>query len=82
MSQSTANGLRGGVRIFLHDLHPCIFLVQHFVPSSDSHAVIPWGRFRGLRPDLLNATRAGAEGGTGRASKFWDWCEVQVQEYL
>ncbi|KAG8165625.1 hypothetical protein KVR01_004177 [Diaporthe batatas] len=44
--------------------------------------VIPWGRFRALRPDLLNATKSAAEGGTGGVRKFWDWCEEQVKAYL
>lgn len=61
---------------------PYTCLIQHIAPHADSHAVIPFGRFRALRPDLPNATKSEAEGGTGGVSKFWDWCEEQVKEYL
>lgn len=57
-------------------------LVQHLDPHADSQAVIPFGRFGALRPDLPNATKTEAEGGTGGVSKFWEWCEEQVKEYL
>ncbi|KAF3766605.1 NAD(P)-binding protein [Cryphonectria parasitica EP155] len=44
--------------------------------------IIPFGRFYPLRPDLPKATKTEAEGGTGGVSKFWEWCEDQVKEYL
>jgi retinol dehydrogenase-12 len=45
-------------------------------------AVIPFGRFHPLRPDLLNATKSGVEGGTAGCRKFWDWTENEVHQYL
>ena len=44
--------------------------------------VVPWGRFAPLRKDLEESGKSEAEGGTGVASKFWDWTEEQVKPYL
>ena len=44
--------------------------------------VIPFGRIYPLRPDLINATKSEAEGGTGGAYKLWEWSENQVRQYL
>ncbi|KAI0012550.1 hypothetical protein F4779DRAFT_625868 [Xylariaceae sp. FL0662B] len=35
-----------------------------------------------VREDLLEATKPKAEGGNGNASRFWEWCEEQVKEFL
>ncbi|KAI1851794.1 hypothetical protein JX265_013151 [Neoarthrinium moseri] len=43
--------------------------------------VIPFGRIYPIRKDLVDATKTEAEGGTGGASKFWEWCEEQVSPY-
>jgi retinol dehydrogenase-12 len=45
-------------------------------------AVIPFGRFAPLRPDLVKATKPEEEGGNGNAQKFWEWNEEQVKSYL
>ncbi|ORY71964.1 putative short-chain dehydrogenase [Pseudomassariella vexata] len=44
--------------------------------------VIPWGRLHPLRPDLPQATKLASEGGTEGTSKFWDWNEEQIKQYL
>ncbi|KAK4207439.1 putative estradiol 17 beta-dehydrogenase [Rhypophila decipiens] len=44
--------------------------------------VAPFGRVYPLRSDLVQATMAETEGGTGGTSKFWDWVEQQVKAYL
>lgn len=45
--------------------------------------VIPWGRFKPVRADLLAASRSTTEpGGTGTAEKFWEWTEEQIRKYL
>lgn len=36
----------------------------------------------GQRSDLVAATRSVNEGGSGRASEVYEWCEKQVAEYL
>ncbi|KAI1350560.1 hypothetical protein F5Y01DRAFT_305230 [Xylaria sp. FL0043] len=36
----------------------------------------------GQRSDLLLALRTPAEGGSGRASQLYDWCEATVEEFL
>ena len=51
--------------------------------SANGAYVLPWGRVAGtLREDLLLAQRSEGEGGTGVAARFWDWCEVQVADYV
>ena len=43
---------------------------------------IPWARWHpALRKDILKSLKSEKEGGTGEASKFWDWCEHIVSEY-
>jgi retinol dehydrogenase-12 len=44
--------------------------------------VIPWGRLTPIRKDLEAAGKSEAEGGTGIATKFWEWSEEQVKPYL
>ncbi|KAI1320751.1 hypothetical protein F5Y16DRAFT_389574 [Xylariaceae sp. FL0255] len=44
--------------------------------------IVPWGRFMGIRKDLLQASKTKAEGGSGIAADFWDWSEEQVRPYL
>ncbi|KAI0812132.1 hypothetical protein GGR55DRAFT_613635 [Xylaria sp. FL0064] len=44
--------------------------------------IIPWGRVsRNLREDLLQAMKLPEEGGSGRASEFWDFCEQATSKY-
>ena len=44
--------------------------------------MIPWGRFHpSPRKDLIAALKPVAEGGTGEAGDFRDWCERQTAEY-
>jgi retinol dehydrogenase-12 len=35
-----------------------------------------------IRPDLLEASKTEAEGGTGLAKRFWEWHEEQIRPYL
>ncbi|KAJ9155706.1 short-chain dehydrogenase protein [Pleurostoma richardsiae] len=45
--------------------------------------VYPWGRlYKYPRKDIVAGFKPESEGGTGKAMKFWDWCEKQIQEYL
>jgi hypothetical protein len=50
--------------------------------SNPITAVIPWGRFAPLRPDLPKAIKPVEEGGNGNAQKFWEWNEEQIKKYL
>ncbi|PYI07085.1 NAD(P)-binding protein, partial [Aspergillus sclerotiicarbonarius CBS 121057] len=43
--------------------------------------IIPWGRVATWKPSLLEATRSEEEGGTGVASRFYDWCEEQTNAF-
>ncbi|KAI1630769.1 NAD(P)-binding protein [Biscogniauxia mediterranea] len=44
--------------------------------------VLPWGRLSdNLIEDLRNAMRLSEEGGTSRASEFWQFCEEETRDY-
>ena len=72
-------GRRAGVS-HLHGVDLSGNLVGH--RTDISPAVIPWGRFAPLRPDLPNAATPEEEGGNGAARKFWEWNEEQVKHYI
>ncbi|KAI9660957.1 MAG: hypothetical protein M1821_009284 [Bathelium mastoideum] len=45
--------------------------------------IVPWGRLHPApRADLLGALKSREEGGSGRASEFWDWCEGQTKDFI
>ena len=50
--------------------------------SQNGCFVIPWGRVGNLRSDMIKAQKTVAEGGTGEAQKFWDWCERQCKAHM
>ncbi|KAI1292697.1 hypothetical protein F5Y03DRAFT_375382 [Xylaria venustula] len=44
--------------------------------------IIPWGRVsKQLRGDLLQAMKLPEDGGSGRASEFWDFCMEETSKY-
>ncbi|KAH8892089.1 NAD(P)-binding protein [Thozetella sp. PMI_491] len=43
--------------------------------------VIPWGRITPIRQDIHDAGMSDSEGVKGLGSKFWDWCEKQVEPF-
>jgi retinol dehydrogenase-12 len=43
--------------------------------SHNGAFVAPWGRIYESRKDVSVALKSEAEGGTGGAQKFWEWCE-------
>lgn len=51
----------------------------------ENHAtayVIPWGRLHpGVADNLERAVKAAADGGTGRATDFWEFCEEKTKDY-
>ena len=52
----------------------------------ENHAsayVIPFGRLHpGLAGNLESAVRTVADGGTGRATEFWEFCEEKTKDYV
>ncbi|RFU32077.1 hypothetical protein B7463_g4236, partial [Scytalidium lignicola] len=44
--------------------------------------VIPWGRISQIRKDIDDSAIPESEGGSGLATKFWNWCEAEVKIYL
>ncbi|RYO88274.1 hypothetical protein DL766_003714 [Monosporascus sp. MC13-8B] len=44
--------------------------------------VVPWGRIhQNLRADLVEAMMPAGEGGSGRATEFWDFCAEMTRDY-
>jgi retinol dehydrogenase-12 len=50
--------------------------------SQNGCFLVPWGRIGYLRSDMIKAQKSVAEGGTGEAQKFWDWCERQCKAHM
>ncbi|KAG8531235.1 uncharacterized protein KY384_004593 [Bacidia gigantensis] len=44
--------------------------------------VVPWGRIGGFRYGIDKALKSPAEGGTGVADRFFEWCEQQTERYV
>lgn len=79
--------LRPILREAVHGAETYLFMgISESVTLDDAVAgryVIPDGRWHpGQREDLLLALRRKDEGGSGRASDFYDWCEEKVGEFL
>jgi len=49
--------------------------------QNEAQFIIPWGRVGGYRNDIADALRREAEGGTGKAEKFWNWVEKYTAKY-
>ncbi len=45
-------------------------------------AVIPWGRVVDIRQDLRDGAKSQAEGGTGMADIWYEWCLKNVAPYM
>lgn len=43
--------------------------------------VNPWGKVGVPRDDIVESCKSTAQGGSGVAMRFWDWCEKEVAEY-
>ncbi|KAK5160869.1 hypothetical protein LTR04_004422 [Oleoguttula sp. CCFEE 6159] len=50
-------------------------------PAQNGAYIIPWGRFGTFRNDIVPSTRPVAEGGNGKAEKFWEWCDKETRQY-
>lgn len=51
-------------------------------PKDNGKFVIPWGKLGAPRDDIAKSCLGAAEGGTGLASKFWEWSEKEVTAYI
>lgn len=51
-------------------------------PFDSGRYVIPWGRFGSVRDDIALSLKHKEEGGIGKASMFFDFCERETKEYL
>lgn len=50
-------------------------------PALSGSYVLPWGRVGVYRRDIASALRGKADGGTGGAERFWDWCEKETKAF-
>lgn len=44
--------------------------------------IVPWGRFGDVPDHIEKGMKSKAEGGTGAAETFWNWCERETEAYL
>ena len=51
-------------------------------PKDNGKFVVPWGTLGAPRDDIANSCLITTEGGTGLASKFWEWSEKEVAAYI
>jgi hypothetical protein len=51
-------------------------------PSDSGRYVIPWGRFGKIRDDVAQSMKSKEEGGNGKATKFFEYCESLTKGYL
>ncbi|KAJ0425975.1 NAD(P)-binding protein [Aspergillus carlsbadensis] len=56
-------------------------LSPQITASQNGAFIIPWGRFGPIPPQIKKALSPNAEGGTGVAERFWDWCEMETAAY-
>jgi retinol dehydrogenase-12 len=52
------------------------------IPENNGAWIIPWGRINSIRKDIEASAKTEAEGGSGKAAKFWEWSEEQVKSCL
>lgn len=50
-------------------------------PQDTGRYIIPWGRFGPIRADIAESCKTVAEGGSGKATEFFEWCETVTREY-
>ncbi|RFU31732.1 hypothetical protein B7463_g4599, partial [Scytalidium lignicola] len=52
------------------------------VETNAGDYLIPWGRVAVLKKEIAEGVKSKADGGTGLAEKFFDWCKLETQKYL
>jgi retinol dehydrogenase-12 len=71
-------------------LHAAIFgahtelytgLSPEITKESDGSYIIPWGRVGKLSRKLQESVKLKNQGGNGAGSKYYDWCEHEVDKY-
>ncbi|KAH8801377.1 hypothetical protein F5884DRAFT_904244 [Xylogone sp. PMI_703] len=50
-------------------------------PSDSGRYIIPWGRFGDIREDVAAACKSAQEGGLGKATQFFEYCEKVTRDY-
>ncbi|KAJ9605352.1 short-chain alcohol dehydrogenase [Cladophialophora chaetospira] len=57
--------------------------VSPAITAADNGAyIIPWGRLGPIPPRIKHDIKSQAQGGSGLAARFWDWCEKETKAYL
>ena len=57
-------------------------LSPEVIKESNGSYIIPWARVGKLTTKLQEAINSKDQGGSGAASKYYDWCEHEVEKYL
>jgi retinol dehydrogenase-12 len=50
--------------------------------ASNVSYIIPWGRIGYLKENLAACLKEEAEGGTGVAKRFYEWCEDETRPLI
>lgn len=50
-------------------------------PKDSGSFIIPWGRLGPIPDHIKAAMKSKSNGGTGTASRFWEWCERETHAY-
>ncbi|TAQ91333.1 hypothetical protein B7494_g300 [Chlorociboria aeruginascens] len=51
-------------------------------PEQNGGHLMAWGRRADLPPDIANGLKSKAEGGTGAAQRFFEYCDREIKDYL
>jgi len=51
-------------------------------PVDSGRYIIPWGRFGSIRDDVAESLKSQAQGGSGKAAKFFEHCESVTREHI
>ncbi|KAI1099757.1 NAD(P)-binding protein [Jackrogersella minutella] len=68
----------------IYGAYTCLFAgisPQVTLEKSGSH-IAPWGKLWNVSTEMVTASKAKSEGGTGAAKEFWDWTDVQVKKFI
>jgi len=57
-------------------------LSQEVSLENADRYIMPWGRFGLVKDDINAAVKAEAEGGTGGAERFWNFCDSASEPFL
>ena len=57
-------------------------LSSDLTTEHNGRYIAPWGRLGHNRPDIEASLKSKAEGGSGKAEQFWQYCERETKQYM